>query len=461
MSANSLSEKLIELLSAGRLSETVELLRSLPSHEVVEALLRLSSGDRTRLLTVLDLDTISEELAKLPVEIIHEIARVKGLDDIVKVIKKLPVDEIADIVAKLPHKMRIEVLRSIPGDLAQTVAKLAKFPPESVGGVMTTMVPVFSGDLAVGNAIEEYIHKSKQGLYESSHYVYVVDHDGKLIGYTDVKTLLTKPRDTKLSKCTLPVKVTVTPFDDREVAAKVAINYDLMEVPVVDFDGRFIGIVTLDDLLDVVVSEYSEDLLKYAGFVEAVKGSYVTENPLKLALKRVPVLIYLYLVNTITGSVVASFTTVIERVAVLAAFMPMLADNSGNIGAQASALVLRGLVTGEIRLSRRDLAMLLIKEFTATTVMITILAPIAFAIGFLIPFLAVGGLFSAIRVASVVAIALVVSCYVADVVGAFLPVVLAKLRIDPATASAPLVTSIADIITVTVYFMTAALLFMV
>lgn len=453
-------EEIIKMLSLGKLNEAVRELERLKPHEVVEVLLRLSSEDRRRILVYVDLKVIADELAKLPPEIVVDIASVKGTDDIVRVVESLPVDEAADFLSKTPHRTRLEVLRSLPRDQAKTIAALMKFPPESVGGVMTTMVPVFPEDVTVGEALDTYIQRAKLGLYESSHYFYVVNSDGKLVGYIDLKTLLAKPRDMKLSKCVNPVPVHVTPFDDRETAARIAIKYDLLEVPVVDFDERFIGIVTLDDLLDVVVSEYSEDLLKYAGFAEVVKGSYMTESPLRLALKRAPVLIYLYLVNTVTGSVVAAFEHVIERAALLAAFMPMLADNSGNVGSQASALILRGLITGEIKLSTRDFAMILKKEFITSSLMLTILLPFAFAVGFFIPYLATWNTPYALKIAIVVSSALLVSVYVADVVGAFLPVILAKLGVDPATASAPVITSIADVATVTVYFLVAVSLFM-
>ena len=143
----------------------------------------------------------------------------------------------------------------------------------------------------------------------------------------------------------------------------------------------------------------------------------------------------------------------------MAAFMPMLADNSGNIGSQASALILRGLVTGELRLSREDLAKVLVKEFAVTTLMLTMLASLAFAIGFTIPYLATWSLGYAIKIALTVTTALAVSCYVADVVGALLPILLAKLKVDPAAASAPVVTSIADIMTVLAYSLVATSIF--
>lgn len=452
-------ERVAELLDQDKVSEAISLLDTLPQHEIVSVILRLKDEHRIKILSAMSPDRIGDELAKLPAEIISEIVAVKGLDDIARVLVKLPVDEVADFISKAPSRARVEILRLLPRDYAQLVASLMKFPAESVGGVMTTMVPVFQGDMTVGEVLDAYIQKSKQGVYESHYFIYIVDEKGILQGYTDVKTLLIKPREVKVSKCTQPVKVTIHPFADREVAAKLAIQYDLLEVPVVDLDGRFMGIVTLDDLLDVISSEYTEDLLKYAGIAEAIRGSYVVESPLKLALKRAPILVYLYLMNAITGSIVATFENIIERLAILAAFMPMLADNSGNIGAQSSAIIIRGLVTGEIKLSKRDIAMILVKEFLTSTLMLTILAPVSFAIGFTITFIALQDIVISIRVALTVSLALITSCYVADIVGSAFPILLVKLHVDPAMASAPVITTIADITTVTVYFTIATLLF--
>jgi magnesium transporter len=452
-------ERVAELLDQDKVSEAISLLDTLPQHEIVSVILRLKDEHRIKILSAMSPDRIGDELAKLPAEIISEIVAVKGLDDIARVLVKLPVDEVADFISKAPSRARVEILRLLPRDYAQLVASLMKFPAESVGGVMTTMVPVFQGDMTVGEVLDAYIQKSKQGVYESHYFIYIVDEKGILQGYTDVKTLLIKPREVKVSKCTQPVKVTIHPFADREVAAKLAIQYDLLEVPVVDLDGRFMGIVTLDDLLDVISSEYTEDLLKYAGIAEAIRGSYVVESPLKLALKRAPVLVYLYLMNAITGSIVATFENIIQRLAILAAFMPMLADNSGNIGAQSSAIIIRGLVTGEIKLSKRDIAMILVKEFLTSTLMLTILAPVSFAIGFTITFIALQDIVISIRVALTVSLALITSCYVADIVGSAFPILLVKLHVDPAMASAPVITTIADITTVTVYFTIATLLF--
>jgi len=455
-------ETIEESLAVGRVEDAVKLFTSLDPPSAFEVLLRLGSDKRRRILasaSVDDLSNLLEVLAKLPDEVVYELASVKGVDDIARMLSKLPVDEVADVLPKLPPRVRVDVLRVLPQELGSEVLRVLKYHPESVGGIMTTQVPVFEAHLTVGEVIETYIRKVKLGLYDTHNYIYAVDGEGKLVGYLDAKVLLTKPRDARLADCVERAKVHVEPTRDREEAARLAIAYDLLEVPVVDAAGRLLGVVTLDDLLDVVVSEFAEDLLKYGGFIETVRGSYIAQSPLRLAIKRAPMLVYLYLVNSITGGIVASFEDVISRAAMLAAFMPMLADNSGNIGSQASALILRSIVTGEIRLSRADVAKVLAKEFATTTLMLAILAPLAFAIGFTIPYLATWSLGYALRIALVVATALAVSCYVADIVGALLPIILAKLKVDPAVASAPVVTSIGDVATVLTYFLVATALF--
>ncbi|MEM3979855.1 MAG: magnesium transporter [Ignisphaera sp.] len=448
--------KIKEYIEKEEIDKAVSIFESLDPPSAMDVIIRLDSDDRRRLITGLSLSNLIEVLARLPDDIVFEMASIIGIDDLAKILIKLPVDEVADILLKLPSKIRFEVLKVLPSEFSAEVSKVMKFPPESTGGIMTTQVPIFDENLTVGEAIDLYIQKTKLGLYDKHNYIYIVDKDRKLIGYIDIRSLLIKPRNLKLRDCVEKVNVYVDPFSDREEAARKAIEYDLIEVPVVDLDGRFLGIVSLDDLLDVVVSEHTEDLLKYGGIIEVIRGSYITAKPFKLALRRIPMIVYLYLVNLVTGSIVASFVDVIQRVAILAAFMPILADNSGNIGSQASALILRGLVTGEIKLTKGDVAKVLLKEFTTTTIMLLFLAPLAFAIGFTIPFISAKSLVYAIRIALVVAIALITSCYVADVIGALLPILLAKLRVDPATASAPVVTSIGDIVTVMTYFTIAS-----
>lgn len=242
----------------------------------------------------------------------------------------------------------------------------------------------------------------ENGEYDEYNKIFVVDNNFKLVGYIDFTELITKDKNKKVKEFVEPVKVYVEPYLDREEVVRIAIRYNLSEIPVVDSDKKFLGVISIKNLLNVMVKEYSEDLLKYGGFLETIKGKYVSSNQLNIAIKRIPMLIYLYLINLITGGITVFFENIISKIAVLAAFMPLLADNSGNIGSQSSALILRSLITGELKASKRDIIYVIIKEFTITSIMLVFLTPIAFSIGLLIPILAKLSLEFSLKIAIVV-----------------------------------------------------------
>ena len=450
-------ENIKNMLEADKEVEAGKLLSSLDPPTAYNVILRLSSEERYRVLAYLTLENLADVLDRFPEDILYEIVVIKGIDEFSKIIDSIPLDKAADILIKLPPRYRSETLAVLSKEKEYEIMKLLRYPPESAGGIMTPQIPIFNDSMTVGEAIEIYLTRSRLGFYDRHYYIYAINSNGKLIGYIDVKSFLSRPRNIKIGECVTKPKIIITVDKDREDAAKLFLEYDLLELPVIDHDGKLLGAITIDDILDVLVSEYSEDLLKYGGIIEALKGSYITSNPLKLALRRIPMIIYLYLMNSITGSIIATFTNVIERYALLAAFLPMLADNSGNIGAQSSSLIIRSLALGEVRISRRDILRVLLKEFTTTAVMLSILIPIAFGIAFAISFPLIG-LQGGVRIGLIVSTALLVSCYVSDITGALLPIILAKMRLDPAVASAPLVTTVGDIATASTYFFIALFL---
>ncbi|MCS7097990.1 MAG: magnesium transporter [Candidatus Methanomethyliaceae archaeon] len=451
-------EEINRLIKEENYSGAAFVIESLDPPIIYHILIRLDDEVRLRLFAFINLHAISSLLNKLPENILYEIMFVKGVDEINKVLQNLRYDEIADVLDKIPPKFKSKIIELFPVNIKNEVLKLLKYPPESVGGVMTPQVPVFNHNMRVEDAINTYITKDKLGLYDKHQYIYVVDEDNKFLGWIDVKSFLTKPRDLLLNKIIQRCPMAIRADRDREDAARMAVLYDLSEVPVVDKDNKFLGAVTLDDILDVVVHEFSEDLLKHGGLLEVIRGSYIVLNPLKLALKRAPMIIYLYFMNAITGGIVASFENIIARVAIIAAFLPMLADNSGNIGSQASSIIIRSMILGEIKCNRIDFMKVVIKEFMITTMMLLFLLPTASIIGFTITFLTIGDFSMAIKVTFVVGVALAVSSYVSDIVGSSLPFLLIKIKLDPAVVSAPLITTIADILTVLSYFLVATFL---
>ncbi len=452
-----LIDEVSKLLDENAYDKVISILGLLNTKNLTDLIIGLDDSHRTQLITIIPPDKFLKIANKLPEEILFQFVSLRGINEIAKSIVNLPYDEATDIVGKLPAKQRIQILQLIPKDVKVEIEKLLKYSPESVGGIMTTQIPIFSMNMTVNEARKIYVEKDTKKLYDKHYYVYVVDNSGKPYGWIDVRSFLTKPGNLKLKDCAREIPITVKATDDRETAAKIVIQYDLIEIPVVD-NEKLVGIVTIDDILDVIVSEFSEDLIKYGGILDVIRESYITLPSWKLAIRRFPMIAFLYLMNAITGFITATFIPTIEKIAILAAFLPMLADNSGNVGSQASTLALRALVLGEVRPSIRDFIKILTKEFLVTSLMILFLAPISFCIGFLTSI--IGGLsFSkAFSIACIVSFSLAVSSYVSDIIGFLLPLTLAKIKIDPATASAPLITTISDIVTVLTYFTLASML---
>lgn len=457
MVSSEILEKIEELVEEGDVDSLKDFLASLDPYMIKEILERVGPELRIKIIPHVPLHNMSSVIPKLSEDLLSEITSLRGLDELLELINRMPVDEAVDLIQKLPPKTGSKVLNLLPPQKAKEISDLLRYPPESIGGIMTTRIPVFRSSLVVEEVIKEYLARESSGAYDKHNYVYVVDSDGRLVGWVEVKSLLTKPRNKLLKDIASKVPVTVDPFSDREVAAKLAVTYDLSELPVVDKDGRLLGIVTLDDVLDVAVAEFSEDLVKFGGFTDVIRSSYVSADVRSIIVRRVPPILFLYLMNAITGSIVASFVGVIERVAVLAAFLPMLSDNSGNIGSQASTFIIRSLALGEIK--PKDFLRVLRKEVLTSLCMASILLPIAFLIAFMITYFSYSGnLPYATYVGLIVSVALLVSMLLTDVIGSLLPLLLAKLRVDPAGVSAPIITTIGDIVTAITYFSTAVYL---
>ncbi len=442
------------LLDDHAYDKALSVLSGLDVKSVTDVILMLDESRRARLLTIIPADMFIRVANRLPDDILFQFVALRGTGEVARALTSLPYDEATDIIGRLPPRQRAQILSLLPKGVREEIERLLKYDPESVGGVMTTQIPVFNMNMTVGEAIRIYVERDSKRLYDKHFYVYVVDDDGRLYGWIDVRSFLTRPADLRLKDCAKRPPAVVSTTDDREKAARLVVEHDLMEIPVVE-GGKLVGAVTIDDVLDIVVSEFSEDLVKYGGTFDVIRSSYIALPSWRLVVRRIPTIIVLYLMDAITGSITAIFTPTIEKIAILAAFLPMLADNSGNIGSQSSTLALRSLVLGEMRPSLRDFIRALAKELLVISLMVLILAPISFIIGMLVSL--VGGLniSRALVIASVVSLALVASSYAADITGFFLPVALARAKVDPATASAPVITTIADILTVSVYFMLA------
>ena len=443
-------------IERGDFQKAREILGRIDPAALVDVLNTLDRDDRIRIIPYIDLLKLGSYINKLNDEVIRDIEKLKGVNELLELVYWLPIDDAVDLLQRLSPRTINRLFKLMSRRKARELATLLRYNPESIGGIMTTRIPVFHTGYRVADVIEEYVRGVKTGFYDRHYYIYIVDFNGKLRGWLDAKTLLVLNRDKLIDEVISKPPVVIYPEMDREEAAKLAVKYDLVELPVADRDRKLIGAVTIDDILDVAVSEYSEDLMKIGGFLEIVRTSYIGTSIYSLVKRRVLPILFLYLMNSVTGAVVASFSKVIEKIAVLAAFLPMLADNSGNVGSQASALIIRGLALGEIK--PRDLLKVMYKEVVTSLLMSLLLIPVAFTIAFSVSYIATAEYRVGLAVGSAVTIALFVSMITSDVIGALLPIILVKAKLDPATASAPLITTISDIVTAVTYFVSASLL---
>ncbi len=423
-------------------------LRRLSPPDIIDVLERISSEERRKLLALLPDDVLVEIVSKLPQQVLIDLTKVVSPSRLARIAIDLPSDELADLILRLPPSSRRALLKELPLWKIEEVKPLLAYPPESAGGIMTTRIPVFHLNQTVGEAVKEFVIRSKFEEYETSRYIYVVDDKGRLVGIIDVKTFLTAPRDKKLKDIMNRSFLAVKASTDQEDVIRLVVRYDLDEVPVVDDEGKLLGAISADDLMDVIVNEATEDIVMFGG-IPKIREPYLTARIVELVRKRAVWLVFLYLTEAVTISILSFYEKVLASVIALSFFIPLLTDTGGNAGSQSATLVIRSLATGEVRFS--DIPRVILKESATSLALGLILSPLAFTLSYVIA--------HNLLVSIVVSLSIVLVVYVASMIGALLPLIASKLGIDPAVISAPLITTIADSIGLTLYF-TLAILFL-
>ncbi len=450
MSANSNIEEIIDELKEELVKGVgvPRVLRRLSPPDIIDVLERISSEERRKLIALLPDDVLVEIVSKLPQQVLIDLTKVVSPSRLARIAVDLPSDELADLILRLPPSSRRALLKELPLWKIEEVKPLLVYPPESAGGIMTTRIPVFHFNQTVGEAVKEFIVRSKFEEYETSRYIYVVDDEGKLVGIIDVKTFLTAPRDKKLKDIMNRSFLAVKANTDQEDVIRLVVRYDLDEVPVVDNEGKLLGAISADDLMDVIVSEATEDIVMFGGMPK-IREPYLTARIMELVRKRAVWLVFLYLAEAVTISILSFYEKVLASVIALSFFIPLLTDTGGNAGSQSATLVIRSLATGEVRFS--DIPRIILKESATSLTLGLILSPLAFTLSYIIA--------HNVLVSIVVSLSIILVVYVASMIGALLPLIASKLGIDPAVISAPLITTMADSIGLTLYF-TLAILFL-
>ncbi|WP_079508124.1 magnesium transporter [Mesobacillus jeotgali] len=346
-------------------------------------------------------------------------------------------DDAVDVLNELDKDQVASYLTIMDEDAAQEIKDLLHYEEYTAGSIMTTEFIAISANQTVRSAM--YILKKEAPRAETIYYIFVVDEDKRLAGVISLRDLIVADDETMISEVMSDRVVSVSVGEDQEEVARMMRDYNFLALPVVDFQNHLLGIITVDDIIDVMEEEASDDYSKLAGISDL---DTVDRNPLTAARKRLPWLIILLFLGMFTASLIGRFEDTLDKVAILAVFIPLIAGMAGNTGTQALAVAVRGIATGD--LEKESKWSIILRE--AGTGLIT-----GAVCGLLVTFIVYfwkGELF----LGALVGISIFITLIIATLAGSLVPLLMHRLKIDPAVASGPFITTINDIISILIYF---------
>lgn len=362
-----------------------------------------------------------------------------------EVIDSLYMDDTVDLLEDLPANLVKRILASVDPQKRNIINKLCKYPEDSAGSIMTIEYVSLRKDMTVQEALD---HIKATGIHKETIYTCYVLENKKLLGIVSAKSLITSNRDTKIEKLMNKNIISVQTHTDQEEVAKLFRKYDLIAMPVLDSENCFVGIVTFDDVMDVMIDETNEDISKMAAIEPNEKGYFET-TIWQHAKHRIMWLLILMFSATITGSIITRYENAFQAVPLLVSFIPMLMDTGGNCGSQSSTLIIRGLALGDIKF--KDLFRVIFKEFRISLIVGAILA-VANGLRIFIQY-------QNPQIAIVVALSLAIVVILSKFIGCILPLFANKVGLDPAIMASPLITTIVDTCSILVYFNIAVHIF--
>ena len=439
-------EKILDYIKAGKpVNARAELLEM----NVVDIATLLEDVDRDDLVIlfrILPKDTAAEVFSYLTkVDRAHIIESLTDRE-ISGIIEKLFMDDTVDFIEEMPANIVKKVLKNTDDDTRKMINSLLSYPDDSAGSIMTTEFVDIKKEMTVMDAIA---HIRKTGVdKETIDTLYVIDSNRKLEGIVPIRKILLSDENLLIEDIMDTNFVYIYTLDDQEDVASMFKKYDYFSMPVTDSENRLVGIITIDDILDIIEEENEEDFAKMNALAPSDE-EYLDSSVYSLAKQRIMWLLILMISATFTGIIIRQYESVLSSVVILASFIPMLMDTGGNSGSQSSTLIIRGLALGELEIT--DYPKILWKEFRVSILVGLVLAFINFLRIYLLE-----------RVDFIVSLTVCISLFatvvLAKVVGGMLPLIAKKFKLDPAIMAAPLVTTIVDTFALMVYFSTATLL---
>jgi len=437
MTQDELSLYIIKTLKENKKTEFENILDELQPYDVAKIYEDLPEKHKARFLLFLKFDVLADLMEELDKEEQLGLLNILGIEKSSKVLDLMDNDDLASLLHELSPEKKDSLLSGMKAEESNAVQDIMNYPPETAGRIMTNRFVWIRSYFTVREAVDKF--KVFAEFAESINYLYVIDEDRKLVGVVSYRDLLLAEPDEKISTIMYERIISVTVTTDQEVVAQIVERYDFLAIPVVDESNILVGIVTVDDIIDIVIKEANEDIEKLSATGKSIDFETKT---LVAAARRLPWLILLLFIGVISGRIISSFEDTLQQVVALAFFMPMIAGMTGNTGTQSLAVVVRGLISYDI--DKGVITRLIIREL-GVGITIGLICSVLIAV---IAFIWQGS----IILGAVVGSSLFFTLIIGTLAGTIIPLILFRLNIDPAVASGPLITTLNDIFSLLTYF---------
>lgn len=438
--------QILELLEEKKYNELKQLLETINSADIAQILEDIDDKDMLVVYRLLNKDAAVETFSFMEPELQERLIHVMTDKELKEVTSKLFLDDTIALIGEMPAILVKRILRQADPTQRQLINEFLKYPSHSAGSVMTIEFVDLKASMTVEDAFERI---RKVGVNKETIYTcYVLDKSRHLEGIVSVKELLLADMSTCIADIMNTNLIKVSTLDDKEEAAKKFDKYDLLALPVVDQEDRLVGIITIDDAVDVLQDANTEDFEKMAA-MNPSDDTYFHTSVFKHAKNRIMWLLILMLSSTITGMLIAKYENAFAVIPILVSFIPMIMGTGGNCGSQSATLIIRGLAIDEIR--TKDFLRIIIKE-SFVALFVGFALAIANGIRILIQY-------HELRLSIVIGLTLMVTVWMSKLMGSMLPLIAKKLKLDPALMAAPLITTIVDTCSILVYFSIATKVF--
>ena len=438
--------ELTELLQNKKLKEVKNMLMDMNEHDIAELIQELPNDKLIKTFRLLPKEIATDVFVNLDDEVQMNLITSLTNAEATEIIEDMYSDDAADLFDEMPAIMVNKLLSHVSKETRMTINKLLNYPDNSAGSLMATEYIHLKKGLTIKQSIARI--KKQKDDFVSYDSCFVTDNERKLLGFVDIKDLLINDDDMLIDDIMQEAEHMIPTMMDQEDVVDMFQDYDYNTMPVVDKENRLVGIITIDDIVDVMEAEATEDIEKMAAITPTDK-SYINTGVFETFFKRIPWLLLLMISATFTGGIITHFEDALASYVVLTAFIPMLMDTGGNAGSQASVSVIRSLSLNEIEY--KDTFKVLWKELR-----VSFLCGITLAVANFVKLLFLDGVGA--KIAAVVCGTLIITVCVAKLIGSSLPILARRLGFDPAVMASPFITTIVDACSLLIYFRIASIL---